>query len=497
MTLKRWPLVSGLVACLILALHTPILQAAPWLEPGDIRARYAIQKLADRGHLNRSVTTWPFMWADLGNGARASAAGDSRSVGGALAYLRFELAEQARAGLRAEFRVAGANAPTFAPGFQGSGREHGSAGINVQWQGEFWAIGLAPEGVVDPEDNQPLRLDGSYLAATASNWVLGAGAIDRWWGPGWQSSLILSNNARPIPAAWLNRKDARAPQNDWLQWIGPWQFTLFAGQLEEERAVPDTKLIGMRLTFRPVDGLDIGLSRAIMLGGKGRPDNGSTLWNAFIGRDDAQLEEGEPGIQLGSVDARYGFGMGEQSMGVYVQMMGKDEAGAFPARKSWLLGSDWTTQVLGSDQQWFVEYINTQADDFLGNARPDITYDHSTYRSGFRYYGRSMAASFDGDAEAVTLGAFNFLSNGNNLSATLSYAELNKDGDNRTVITDPDIVYYAPEGSQNVAMATLGYGTQLLNGWLDLNLQASDKKIQILGGEKDQWSLGVTWRYRF
>ena len=23
---------------------------------------------------------------------------------------------------------------------------------------------------------------------------------DRWWGPGWDGSLILSNNARPIPA---------------------------------------------------------------------------------------------------------------------------------------------------------------------------------------------------------------------------------------------------------------------------------------------------------
>ncbi|HBX41304.1 MAG TPA: capsule assembly Wzi family protein, partial [Marinobacter adhaerens] len=183
--------------------------------------------------------------------------------------------------------------------------------------------------------------------------------------------------------------------------------------------------------------------------------------------------------------------------GFYGQMMGEDEAGAFPARKSWLLGTDWTTQLFDADQQWFFEYTNTLADDFLGDAMPNITYDHSTYRSGYRYYGRSMAASFDGDAEAVTLGALNFFDDGANLSAKVTYARLNKDGGNRTVITSEDIFYTVPEGDQNVAILDLGYGARLFNGWLDLSFQATDKKIQYLGGKKDQWSLGAAWKYRF
>ena len=78
-----------------------------------------------------------------------------------------------------------------------------------------------------------------------------------------------------------------------------------------------------------------------------------------------------------------------------------------------------------------------------------------------------------------------------------TYARLNKDGANRTVVTNEDIFYTVPEGDQNVAILDLGYGNRLLNGWLDLNLQATDKKIQYLGGEKDQWSLEATWTYRF
>ncbi len=493
MTLKHWALVGGAVACLT----SSALSAAPWLEPGDSRARFAAQKLADRGHMDRTVSTWPLMWSTVHNGLEASVGSDQRSVGSAAAYLRFEKDEQAQQGFRGEYSLYGSSEIPGIRGFDQNSLAKAGTAIDLQWQGEIWALGLKPAYAHKTDDDKELRLDGSYLAAAAGNWVFGAGAIDRWWGPGWQSSLILSNNARPMPALWVNRNNSHAPEADWLKWLGPWQFTAFAGQYESDRAVPDAKLIGMRFTFRPVSGLDIGLSRAIMLGGEGRPENASTLWNALIGRDNGQLEEDDPGNQLASIDARYGFGIGQQSMSIYAQMMGEDEAGAFPARKSWLLGADWTTQLFKADQQWFLEYTNTLADDFVGDPMPNITYDHSRYRSGYRYYGRSMAGSFDGDAEAVTLGAFNFFDDGTNLSAKITYARLNKDGVNRTVTPNQDIFYTVPEGDQNVAIIDVGYGTRMLNGWLDLNLQATDKKIEYLGGEKDQWSLGAEWTYRF
>ena len=497
MTSKHWTLVGGAVACLIALLLPSFATAAPWLEPGDNRARFALQKLADRGHMNRTASTWPLMMGTLHNGLDDQAGNDAAAIGGPLAYLKFEMEEQGAQGWRAEFEAGATNEPAFVRGFQGGPRENAEASLNVQWQGEYLAVGLKPAVAANPEDDQPLRLDGSYIAGTAGNWVFGAGVIDRWWGPGWQSSLILSNNARPIPAVWLNRKDAKALETPWLEWIGPWQFTLFTGQFEEERAIPDAKLIGMRLTVRPVEGLDIGFSRAIMLGGEGRPEDLSTIGNALIGRDNGQLEENDPGNQLGSIDVRYGFGIGDQAMGLYTQMMGEDEAGAFPARKSWLFGADWTTQLLNSDQQWFAEYSNTLADDFLGSALPNITFDHSRYQTGFRHRGRNMASTFDGDSETLTLGVFNFFPDGRNLSASISFLDLNKDGNNRTVVTDEDVFFNVPKGAQETALISLGYGTRLLDGWLNLNAQATDKKIEFLSGEKDQWSLGASWTYRF
>jgi len=500
MTLKHLALVCGAVACL----NTISAAAAPWIEPGDARARFAIQKLADQGQFNRPVTSWPIMWASVDSALADSAGKGSQATGMARAYLEFEQEQQASSGIRTQFELSATNEVAMVQGFERGPMSQGTANLNVQWQGERFALGLSPTYALNPDDDENLRLDGSYLAATASNWVFGAGAIDRWWGPGWQSSLIFSNNARPMPSVWLNRKDPSAPETSWLSWIGPWQFTVLAGQYEKEREIPEAKLIGMRLNLRPLDGLDIGFSRAIMLGGEGRPEGASTIWNALIGRDNGQLEEDDPGNQLAGIDARYGFAIGNQSMGLYAQMMGEDEAGAFPARKSWLLGSDWTSQLFNGDQQWFVEYANTLADDFLGDAMPNITYDHSRYKSGYRYYGRTMGASFSGDAEAVTLGGFHFFDDGRNLSASLSFVEFNKnkaeDGKRSTPIIDKNIKLMVPAENTKQVIAKVGYGTELLNGWLDLSAQFADKKLELVNpaeNESGQWSVGASWRYRF
>jgi hypothetical protein len=498
MTSKHWTLVGGAVACLITSAFTATTQASPWIEPGDARARFALQKLADRGHFDRTVSTWPVMWTTVAKDINASVTTDPAATAGAMAYLRSEQNARFSDGTRAELTLAGSSGQPLVQGFNGTPKDEGLARLDYQWQGQYWALGLSPSVVANPTDDEEYRYDGSYLAATFANWVFGAGAIDRWWGPGWQSSLILSDNARPIPAVWLNRKRDLPPGSKWLSWIGPWNLTLFTGRFQDERAIDDPYLIGMRFTFRPVQGLDIGLSRAIMFGGEGRPEDSSALWDALIGRDNSQEGgKNDAGNQLASIDVRYGFAIGNQSMGLYAQMMGEDEAGAFPTSKSWLIGTDWTTGLFNTDQQWFLEYTNTTAGDLLDDPEPNLTYEHFNYNTGYRHYGRNLASSFEGDAEAVTLGAFQFFDNGTNLSVSVSYAELNSDGQVRAVMPDPDVTYFIPASDEKVGILQLGYGTPLPFGRLELNVRGTDKKIELVGGELDQWSASASWRYRF
>jgi len=84
------------------------------------------------------------------------------------------------------------------------------------------------------------------------NWSLSAGYLDRWWGPGWEGSLILSDNARPVPSFGIDRIEAQPFTLPVLRWLGPWRFSTFMGQLEEDRDYPEALLFGMRFESRPL-----------------------------------------------------------------------------------------------------------------------------------------------------------------------------------------------------------------------------------------------------
>ena len=52
--------------------------------------------------------------------------------------------------------------------------------------------------------------------------VLGVGAVERWWGPGWNNGLILSNNARPSAGLLVQRVQTHFHH---LRIFGPWTIS--------------------------------------------------------------------------------------------------------------------------------------------------------------------------------------------------------------------------------------------------------------------------------
>lgn len=46
----------------------------------------------------------------------------------------------------------------------------------------------------------------------------------------------------------IQRDQQIAPNYKYLNLIGPWQYRLFASQLDDYNTVPDAKLLGARLT---------------------------------------------------------------------------------------------------------------------------------------------------------------------------------------------------------------------------------------------------------
>lgn len=297
---------------------------------------------------------------------------------------------------------------------------------------EDWEVNLRAN-VKDKDmiDDEDLSFEGSYLAGKYANQWLIAGQIPTWWGPGHDGSLIRGDASKPVVGVTMQRDIQAAPSNRYFNWVGPWQYQLFAGQLEDYEAVPDTKLIGMRLTASPTDWLEVGASRAFMWGGDGRPESASSLWDAIKGtQDNGGRDGGDPANQLAGFDARINLApLVNTPVSIYGQYVGEDEAGGLPAKNMYLAGADFasslnTTNMGSMPYQLYTEWTDTRTS---GEVR-DISYTHSNYTDGYYQHGYPLGYALGGDTESITMGGKLWVDNQNFINAKVQHAKVNQSG---------------------------------------------------------------------
>ncbi len=269
-----------LAALLALAVHSP-LSAAPMAEPGDVGLRHDIQVLADYGAITSPVSTWPISWDAVLADLERVQTDDIILPNAVLPTFERVLAKARRQAQRGQHgfsaRIAGAEEPMNIRGFSKSPRTRGEIGAGYSWLSEHVTIDLNASYADNPADGEEFRADGSQIGVDVGNWSVAASTLDRWWGPGWDGSIILGNNARPIPSLTIGRNLTKPFESKWLSWIGPWDLDVMFGQLEEERAVPNAQFFGVRFNFRPIDSLEIGVSRTAQWCGDARPCDGGTF----------------------------------------------------------------------------------------------------------------------------------------------------------------------------------------------------------------------------
>lgn len=490
--------VAGAVAFTLLLGLGDKVRAAPWIDPGDVRMRHSLQQLVDQGRGRTPLSTWPLSWVDaqsLGEAAdkRRSQSGLSQD------YVQFEAYQQARVGQRVTWELSAATDALRFQGFGKRSREQGEIGVDTEWTGERFAYRISPSQILDPQDDKDYRLDDSFVAGTWGNWIVGLGAVDRWWGPGWQGSLILSNNARPVPGVWLSRKEALEPETAWMSWLGPWTMTAFAGQLERDRAVPRARLIGVRFVFMPLDHLEVGLSRTAQWGGEDRPDNLSSLLDILGQKRDFARSFEElndvPGNRLTALDLRWGWSLSQGTFlgpsgltgGFYGQLVGDDDA--WPSMRHYLVGLDLAANWSGEAQRIFLEYSRADNDEDKGQAFPNgrALYEHEVYASGYRYRGRNLAMTWEAGSRAATFGVMHFMEDGRELSLSLSHVDL---GERRgaPMFDTRTGDFWVLDGSFRFIF--LQGRTTVWGQWLSDELRDAN-------GEDYEWALGLSWQYRF
>lgn len=438
------------------------LSAKPWLDAGDIRLRHHLQILSDAGYLKAPLTTWPLSAEDIDAQLRQAIDREilKPAVKSSLNYVNLRIKKNRS---YSSFSV-GANLRTktlLIRDFSGEGREKVSTYIDGSWGNTFIDARLKLSAAKqahttlylfsDPDDlndngfqtilnkkndaihpdNSIARLDESYLSSELGNWKITAGKQSRWWGPSWDGSLILSNNARPIPSLSLENINSEAFENKFLNWIGPNKFHLFVGLLEPSREISKPKFFGFRYNFKPkvFKNFEVGLSRTLMWGGKDQDESISDLFITILGVNSNVYGDRISGNTLASIDMRWKLPLEniDNTYTLYGQYLVEDTGNS-------IFGGDEILQLGGSisgystslDGSWrtYMEVADTSSGLFAGDDRNNTVYNHGQYLNGYRHLGMSIGHGIDSDSTLISFGSILTRNNGDFWRSWLKIAEL-------------------------------------------------------------------------
>jgi hypothetical protein len=311
------------------------------------------------------------------------------------------------------------------------------------------AFYLHPEYPYSSEDSsRNAKLIEAYGKLMLGKFEIEVGKDSMWWGPGYHGSMLMSNNAEPFTMVKLS-----TPSPVKLPWIfqglGPFKFVWFLAQLEEDRPIPKPKLTGIRINFKPHPAVELGLSRAIIFGGEGRPKYtlGDYL-KAFSGRNES-LSGNKENDQLAGFDASLllpvEWLMPAKTVKLYTDWVGEDEAGGLPGKWGRLFGAKFY-DILGTGKTDLdIEYANNHVP-----GSPNVFYNHNIYRAGYTYEDRIIGHFMGTDSKDLFFRLTHYLNKDIILGLQYDTETSNLSSSPQPTVDriQSDITFFAPKGWQ-------------------------------------------------
>lgn len=391
-------------ALLMLPSQAALAASLPFMP--SLQARHAIELLIDDMGLPLTSTQWPLPSAAVEEALDQLPAELPPVLDEARALVREELGRAETGRLRWRLDARRQDLPA------GYGAEPGAADV-LQWGSPTWRgpvmaarLGLRFTSRADDglSSQSRLQLDGTAVALQWDDWQVQAWQRRSWWGPGWQNTLALSNNAPALVGAGIQRATTRPSEWPVLNRLGPWNYELFLARTDGVDARGDPYLIGHRLTFQPLPALAVGLTQMVQWGGLGRPSGLHSLLRAFLGHTNVSADQiaDDPANLLAGYDLRWRC-PATWGCAVYGQLIGEDEAGGLPSRYMSQLGTEWT--AADGRQRWSLEYLNTFVWVHLGGpSLRGTAYRNGAYPKGYTSQGRWLGANVGPDTQLWSLG---------------------------------------------------------------------------------------------
>lgn len=423
-------LLRRLISTLAIGLLSAKLYATPWIGTLDPQLHQDLITLSEFNLVDAAVNTYPVPWKGIADQIlQINEQSLPQTARNAVVRLRHYLRQQESSNSRRFVELYGASDSHRFSSFDGEQAPSARFSQFTEYTDGAWSAQLG----LNYDSGGKTHFDQSYLAYQFAGWTFSINTLDQWWGPGHSSSLMLSNNARPVPNIGIARSTAVASESQWLSWLGPWYFSAQMGQLEGNRAVPRARLWRTRFTFKPIDGLELGASWSAMWGGEGQPNDFSDFVDIITFRKEcvSDVVTCDPelvttkGNHIAGFDAKYTFQLFNTPTSIYAQRIGEDaKDGINVTDNANLFGL--STYVYGA--RVYIENSDTNiACIGDGNTITNCYYEHSIYTDGYRRYDRAIGSTFDSDAKQTTVGMNLHLDNADSIALQVSYIELNPD----------------------------------------------------------------------
>jgi len=413
--------------CLVWAIRS---WASPWIGTLEPQLHQDLQVLVEWGVLDASVSSYPVPWKGVANQLEKLQIQTLPSIPAISAQrLKHYLQAHKKQTGQSIISLYGATDDSRFMEFNGVQAEKVKLNITKEFYAGRWAGQIS----ANYERGGKSHFDQSFIAYQFGDWNLRLGSLNQWWGPAQSSSLIMSNNARPVPAISFSRSQATRSQTKWLKFLGPWFFTAQIGQLESQRVIPDTKLWMTRFNFTPISGLELGFSWSATWGGEGQANSISDWFKVVTFQKECENDEStctdaldtNLGNHIAGFDFKYSVMLFEQPFNLYGQRIGEDAVDYYRVTDNAnLLGI--STYIWGS--KVYVETSDTTV--ACGNSGPDVNncfYEDNTYQSGYRRYNRAIGSTFETDGKTLSIGINKHFSHGDLFELVVNRLTLNED----------------------------------------------------------------------
>jgi hypothetical protein len=250
-----------------------------------------------------------------------------------------------------------------------------------------------------------LRPVEAYVALNLHDWQLTFGQQSLWWGADRSTSLILSNNAAPMPMLRLDRvKPAFLPGP--LRLLGPIHLDLFMARqggihfLElgpnfipygvSNRAItPPPYLWGVDISMKPTQNFELGFAHTTIFAGYGRPLTFGTFLHTFSPY--GNLQAVDPGKRVTEINLNYHLPGFRRAIQVFSEGMAWDDPlqGKFISRFVWDPGVYLSElpKLHHLDARFEAVYTDPPKEDHQG-----YFYSNAHYPQGYTNYGQIMGS---------------------------------------------------------------------------------------------------------